>query len=340
MPTLTCAVLTESYVKAEELFADSAKKQDYVANVESANAIIENTTAKLEIITDDKKQRTAKIYWNKFCNSTVSTSAPNFCSFTGTEADADCKSYVIDKVVSKAFTIDEGNYQGSNLDFALVYADNLLKVMKYLDEKVASVGVASLDSFAQPNLFEGGIGCPDGSGSWIETFINAGYWSPDIIGYFLQTAKLNKFSSPFLLDGSNLFQHYWKAQMNAKNSNGDGAKTMFDQLKYYSDLFNVDAVSNKATYMVDRGSVAFASKPYWSAYTATNPKQGAGDLMKYSEPSKNIKGLTYDIYIKETCSGRFSKYDVLVVAEYGIYNGAAACDGSTGVLKFTCGVCP
>lgn len=337
---LTCAILTESFVKAEEMFMDSAKNQDYKANVVAANAIVENTTAKVDVVNDDQKKRVAKIYWNSLCAPTVITTTPDYCDFGGDKPNSECKTYEILKKASSEFSIDEADYKNSNLDFALAYADSLMKTMKAVDEKIAQVVVSTIDSFSSVNKFEGGIGCSDATGLFATTFIEPSLWTPDVIGYFIQAGIMNKFANPFLLDGSNLFQHAWKATQNAGNADGKGAKTMFDQIKYYSDLFNVEAVSPKKTFMIDRGAVAFAARPIWEGFSATSPKKGAGDLYKYSEKSKNITGLTYDIYVKETCSNEYSKYDVLVVANYDIFNGPSSCDSATGVIEFKCGACP
>lgn len=339
---ITASELTTALVKQELMWADSQKKQDYEANVVTANALIENTTAKLEIVQDtsDQKKRKAKIYWNEVCGITPSTGTPSYCTPNGTKPNSNGIEYDIAKKVSSAFKIDEADYVNNALMIPDVFADTLLKHMKALDEKIAQVAVSSLDSFVQINANQAGIGCSDASGDWVETFINPQYWSPSIMGYFKKTAILNKFNNPFLIDGSNLYDHYFNAQMNAGNDNGKGAKAMFDSMKFYSDLFNIDAVADKSTFMVNRGTVAFASKAWWTGVSQTNPKVDADGRKKFSVKSNNIKGLEYDVYIKSTCSSQFESHDVLIVAEYDIFNGAPACDEATGVIKFTCGACP
>ena len=187
---LTCATLTAAYFLAEAAFADSAKKIDYVAEVESAKAIVENSTARMEYITDSAKKRQARIYWNKFCNGVVSTTEPDFCAFTGPEADAQCKDYEIDSRVSTTFTIDEKNYETNNLNVPEVFADNMLKSMKALDEKVAQIIVAKLATFASANQYQEGIGCSDETGDWLSTYINPSYWSPSVYAYLVKAAKL------------------------------------------------------------------------------------------------------------------------------------------------------
>lgn len=339
---ITATVLTTALVKQELMWADSQKKQDYVANVGSANAIIENTTARLEIIQDtsDMKKRKAKIYWNEVCGITPSTGTPAYCAPDGAKPNSAAIEYDITKKVSSAFKIDEADYVNNTLRIPEVFADTLLKHMKALDEKIAQVSVSSLDAFVQINANQGGIGCSDSTGDWVETFINPSYWSPSVMSYFAKTATLNKFNNPFLLDGGNLYDHIVAAQANAANADGKGAAAMFNLMKTYSDLFNVEAVSAGSTYMINRGTVAFASKAWWTGVSQTAPIIDADGRKKFSIKSNNIAGLEYDVYIKSTCSSQFELHDVLIVAEYDILNGAPACDEATGVLKFTCGACP
>ncbi len=341
---ITATELTTAMVKQDLMWADSQRKQDYEANVVAANAIIENTTARLDVIQDtsDQKKRKVKIYWNDVCDPTVATTTPDYCSITGTEPNSAALEYEITKKVSSKFTIDEADYVSNMLTIEEVFADTLLKHMKALDEKIAQVAVSSLDSFAQVNALQNGIGCSDETGNWIETFINPSYWSPSIMGYLKRIAIKNKFGSPVLIDGSNLYDHYWAAQMNAGNANGAGAKNMFDQsgIKMYFDLFNVDAVADKSTFLMNRGSVAFAHKAWWDKFAQNAPKVDSDGRRKFSIPSKNLTGVKYDVYITSDCSAQFEKHNVLIVEEYDILNGAPSCDDSTGVIKLTCGACP
>lgn len=342
MATLTCAEITAAYFLQKDMFADSARNAEYIAEVNAANAIIENQTAKIDYVTDADKKRKARIYWNKFCNTDVQTTPADYCDIDGDEADAGCKDYEITLTANKSFKIDGANYENSNLNIAEVFADNMLKTKKALDEKITQMIVAAVDSFTSPNLYtQLGTGCPgqiSPSVSWAQTLIPPGMWTPELMNYFKNVARVNKFTSPFLLDGKNLDSTIWKAMMNAGNANGAGAANMIKLVKYYEDLINVEAVSPGKTFLIDRGVVAFAGRARWIKNSYQNPIQEK-DRMKYSEASDNIKGLTYDIYIKETCSGAYTKQDVLVDANFGVFNAPSNCNNGTGVLEFKCGPC-
>lgn len=342
MATLTCAELTAAYFLAQTMFADSAKKADYVVEVDSARALIENSTAQVQYLEDPKKEREARIYWTKFCNTTTSTDTPDFCTITGTEADAVCKDYAITLEVSKKFTIDDANYVNSNLNTIEVYADNMLKTMKVLDEKLGQMILAKLATFVSANLYqEAGPGCSDETGDWITTYIPPVRWTASIYAYFMKVAKMNHFSSAFLLDGENLFDIIVAAGLNEGNAEGKGAAAAVKLMKTYSDLFNMTSVAPSTTYMIERGTVAFGNKSLWKGTTAQNAIDRGGDIgFKYSQASLNLPGVTYDVYTTRDCSGPYEKLNTLIHTRFDLFNGAEGCDGQTGVLEFKCGACP
>ena len=344
MPTLTASALTASMFLQKSMFADSARKADYVAETNAAIALIENTTAKIQPIVGnaDKKQK-VKIYWNKFCAPAPGTTEPDFCNITGNQADSDAVEYEIDTHVTGKFTLDEALYEDNALNISEVFADNMLRTKKACDEQIAQSLIAKLDAFTSPNLYQEAPGCPGVASpqSWAQTYIAPHLWTPELMNYFRNVARINKFSAPFLLDGKNLNAQAWLAMMNAANANGSGASKMMQAMKYYEDLVNMEAVASGKTFMVDRGTVAFASRSRWANYTAANPIiESDISRKKYSEASENIPALKYDVYITTECSGPYKKHNVLVHGMYGLYNGAENCNEGTGVLEFVCGACP
>lgn len=348
MATLTAAALTAIYYSAESLFADGQKKADYIAEVNAANAIIENTTAKINVLDQNNKVREAKIYWNKKTTTTITDCAEtpiDLCALTGDESDADGKTYAISECTSAGFVVDDALYAGSNLNANEVFADNLLKTMKALDEAIAQKVIAKVDSFSSANLHTGGVGCPGvvtPAVSWAQTYIEPSLWTPELMAYFLQAARINKFSNPFLLDGDNLYTQVFRALNNASNADGSGAAAMIKKMKYYEDVVNMATVngSDKKTYMIERGTVAFSSYSLWAKNGMSNPLNHGAGQFKFSIPSKNIPGLVYDVYTKDECSGEYEKHTVTLKANYDVFNGPAAVNGSTGVLEFLCGACP
>jgi hypothetical protein len=347
MATLTCAALTAIYYSAEGVFADGQKKSDYVAEVNAAKAIIENTTSTIKLIDNANKPRTARVYWSKLCNITVGDCEDtpiDECAITGQDADAACEDYTIEGCLHASFNVDEALYVGSNLNFNDVIADNMLLTMKALDEKVAQFIIAKVDSFSSANLHTTvGIGCPSVLPSnWAVTNIDPAYWTPDIMAYFLKVARINKFDNPFLLDGDNLYTQMFKAMSEAGNADGSGAKVKLMKMKYYEDMVNMAIVnpSTSKTFMINRGALAFKSYALWDGISMTNPKEHGAGKFKFSIASKNIPGLKYDVYTESVCSGPYEKHKFLLKTNLDVFNAPVGCNAGTGVLEFACAACP
>lgn len=349
MATLTCAALTAIYYSAETVYADGQKKSDYVAEVNAAQAIIENTTATINLIDNANKPRTARVFWSKLCNVTVgdcATTPIDVCTIPEVEADAACADYTIGGCVWASFSVDEAKYVGSNLNFNDVIADNMLLTLKSMDEKVTQFIIAKVDSFSSPNLMTtSGIGCPSiitPTPNWGVTNIDPAYWNMNLMSYFLQVARINKFDNPFLLDGDNLYAQYFNAMAEAGDANGSGNKVKASKVKYYEDMVNMAIVnpSVRKTFLINKGAVAFKSYALWEKNKMTNPLEHGAGKFKFSVASKNLPGVTYDVYTETVCSNEYNKHKFLFKLNLDVFSGPVGCNAGTGVLEFACAPCP
>lgn len=348
MPTLTPSALTAIYYSAEKMYKDGQLKEDYTAEVNAALAVIDNTTVKIELKDEDDKPRTATVYWSKKPTSNLGdcTETPNnLCALTGNEADSAKKDYTVSECVTNSFTVDENLYQSNYLRAEDVMSNDLLLAMKEMDEAVSQKMIAKIDSFSSANLYtKVGIGCPADPSplSWAQTYIQPQFWTPEIMGYFKQVARINKFSSPWLLDGDNLYNKLFQTEHNQANADGKGAFSMLRGMKYYEDLYNMPIVnpSDSKTFMINRGTTAFSSYAYWDKFGPENAQDHGSGQFKFSVKSKNIPGLTYDVYTLSVCSGRHMKHTWTLEGHYDLFNGPPANSGATGILEFICGACP
>src|SRR5690606_41264346 len=100
---------------------------------------------------------------------------------------------------------------GTNTDDATEYeyqediAKEMLDKLKLLDDKIPQLGLAALSSFTGVNKYTTGIA--EGTGN---LFIPPAYWGPDLMAEFSMIAIVNKFNSPYLISGSNLYKANWK----------------------------------------------------------------------------------------------------------------------------------
>ncbi len=335
----TCSTLAEVQLKAEQIWADNAAKKDYIAKVETLTAVRKEQTTRLAPLQDPEKDKTVKLIWVKDCDETTSACG-NECTVGGNELETACDTHSLDICRTAGFTVDEKDLRGNVINKEELIAKGFLKKMKVLDEYLATQAVSKIDSFKGVNAYAGGKGTVAG----FNTTISPAYWNASLFSYLYLVSQKNKFSDSYLLSGTNLFESFWNAQMNAGNADGKGAKTMFDQFRTYFDVFNIDTVldPDKATFLIDRNAIAFESKAYynWSAGDArANQYGGVGGSvgMKYQIESMNLPGVFYDVTYKVVCSGDEIKHHFSLSTKAGIFRNPVGCNlNNTGILKFKC----
>jgi hypothetical protein len=330
--TFTCAQLQAVMAEVDRIWADNQQVSEYTPEVGVLTALRTEQTARMEILENPEKDLELKLYWAADCNTSLADCGDD-CTIGGPEAEAQCKTYALDICKKAGFSITEKRFRTSNLNRNQVVAKSMAKRMKELDEFLAQTAVAKLNAFAGTNQFEG-IGDVDSNG----TYIAPSYWTADIYGYFSQVAVMNKFNSPFMIHGGNLYQMKWQAELNNVDPARKDQLLKLTSLRSYWDIFNIDSVNSpeKASYMVAKGAIAFASKAY---YTST-PTTYFHD-QRYSIESKALPGVFYDVYYNNECVAGGSgdvKHNWTLYVKAGIFSNPFGCnDDVTGVIKFLCG---
>lgn len=328
---ITCGDLLAIVDKADALWPENASNKQYVANTVTMDAILANQTVKLDPLQDKTKVHTLKLIWLEMCGQTT-TSCTDLCD-AGTldEIQGACVEYTTTCLAETGFKIPLFAFDTTSYEFQEAVAKGLLASMKALDEKLATLGVAALSSFSGANLFDDGIF--EGTDN---LFIAPPYWGPDLMGQFAMAAIINKFKNPYLLSGTNLYTANWNAMMNAGNGEGKGAAKKMDFFPLYSDLFNVDAIAGKVTFLIDPNAIAFANRSRFP----TTPMQitNGADKTLYSIESKNLPGIFYDVIHYTTCSGDEIYYNWKLKVHGNFLQNPTGCDTDiTGVLEFQCG---
>lgn len=336
--SITCSTLADVQLKADTIWADSASKKDYVAKVETLTAIRKEQTANLASL-EQPKDNAVKLIWVKDCDDATAACGTE-CTVGGTELEIACDTHSLDICRTASFTIDEKELRSNVMSIEDFLTKAFLRKIKTLDEYLAAQAVSKLDSFKGVNAYTGGKGTVTG----FSTTVAPAYWNASLFSYLHLIGQKNRFADPYILSGTNLFEAYWNAGMNAGNADGSGAKNMFDSLRTNFDVFNIDTVldPDKVTFLIDKNAVAFASKTYynWNAGDARAQQYGGsgGSVgMKYQVPSNNLPGVFYDVTYKVTCSGDEIKHNFTLAVKAGIFRNPVGCNvNNTGVLKLLC----
>lgn len=338
----SCSDLAQVHLKAEQIWADNASNKDYVANVGTAKAIMQEQTVQIAEFSsqqENPKDKTVKLIWVKDCDET-SADCSDECTISGVELETACDTHALDICRNSAFQVDEKATRSNDINVQELVAKGMLKRMKVLDEYIAQTMVNDLYMFRGANQYTGGKGTVVG----FDTNIAPAFWNPSLFSYLSLVSVKNKFSNPFLLSGTNLYEAAWIAAKNRGNANGSGDAAMFDTFRTYFDVFNIDTELDpeKITFMIDKNAVGFFSKTYypWTAGDERANKYGGvgGSVgMKYQVESMNLPGVFYDVTYQVVCESNEIKHKFRLDLNAGFFRNPVGCNlNNTGILTFHC----
>ena len=175
----------------------------------------------------------------------------------------------------------------------------MVRHMAAMDEYIAQYILTGLLANAGVNAFTGGIGTVAGN----NTLIAPQYWDANAFGYFDQVARLNKFRKSL----------WHNRQQPLSASSGAHRKMLptlmekalplrLDRSRCIRTLKTSRCMPRNRPSLFIKGSVAFINKA-WNPSNAANAENKAGNYWLWSEASRNLPGVTYDIIMQQTCPG-------------------------------------
>ena len=334
MSTLfSCGYLSAVQAKADAIFADPMLNNDAVVDAIAARAVLEQQQGMIRMpsITGTKNKE-LRVEWLTKCSPTTEECSDD-CTITGEDATPECKDYELKCLRETSFKVGERHYRDRSIEKVESVALNIVRHMGAMDEYTARYILTGLLANAGVNAFTGGIGTVAGT----NTLIAPQYWDANAFGYFDQVARLNKFRNPYVITGNNMYQLLWSVPLDAANDNGKGSFRKINTLKIYQDPENVEVYAPKQTFLIHKGSVAFINKA-WNPVNAANAIEQAPGIFQWSEPSRNLPGVMYDITMKQTCeSNEF--YEAYKIQLHGLFavNPYPCSETNTGILVFECG---
>jgi len=330
--SVDCGYLATLQAMMDKIWVDPIANIDLIADVEAAKAVLENQQVNFSEITG-KKKRTMSLEWQTKCDVTT-TACTDDCDITGEDIEPECKEYEIECLRETTFLVPERVYRERTITMQEAIARNMLLHKKALDEWLAQYIVTGLLANAGTNAFTGGVGTVAAA----LTTIPSNNWDDYIWGYFNRVIRGNKFKSPYLLTGDNLYQLLFNRQHEAMTEAGKAAMSKIGSIrKVYVDPENVEAIALNTTFLIHKTAVAFVNKA-WYPLGAVNAEKRAGVYWMWSEASNNIPGVYYDIFLKEACAENdFTQ--AYKVQLHGLFamNPYPCDETNTGILAFACG---
>jgi hypothetical protein len=258
----TAGVFNETTLRTIRLVADAIMfddriKQQYIPKIDIIAAVQSVQTANILPTPARKKDVDVEVIWQNVCNPACEENVT--CEIGGEKSSTNAQEYALtwERVIN--FSEDEADYIDNEFNIETAIAKQLLVADKTLVECFAQYVVANLNTFSGTNQFTAGKGTVAGN----ITSIAAAFWDWTLFAYFQRVGILNRFTNPIFLSGSNFYEQYFLSDYKRLNADGK-AETIFDRMRMYFDLFNIDSVNDPDlyTYLLSQGSLAMASKFY------------------------------------------------------------------------------
>lgn len=331
--TVDCGYLATIQAMADELWIDPIKNIDLIADAESAKAVLENQQVKLGDLQVKDKKRVVSLEWLTACDADTQACSDD-CSIDGDDATPECKDYEISCLQESTFKVFDRVYREKTSNPAESIAFNLEYRKKRLDEWIAQYIVTALVANAGTNAF---TGAPGTVGAAVTT-IPAANWNDNIWGYFARVIRGNKFKSAYGITGDNLFQLIYNRLAEFANADGKGNVNKMGALqnRMYLDPENVEAIAAGYTFLLHKTAAAFVGKS-WYPQGGANAVELTADRMAWSEPSRNLPGISYDVFTERGCTSN-DYYTAFKVQLHGVFalNPTPCSETNTGILAFTC----
>ena len=327
-------ILNNIRVKAENIMFDDRIKQQFDARYDVIKLINNIQTANVyPSLARFQKKVAVDVMWQNVCGQDVEDNVN--CTVGGDKSSTNLDTYTLsyEKVVN--FSSSENDFDDNEFDIQTAIAKQFLKADKNLTEDFAQYAVGIIDANAGWNTTS-----PEGKGDIVgaDTYIAPAYWNASLAAYFSRVAILNKFTSPVILSGTNLYEQMYVAAANNANANGKGDYILYGDMNLYFDLFNVDTVTtpNQNSYLISQGALAMANRALH-----TDRVEVLHDWSRWRMPSRYLPNMYYDVFYETDCEYDrvIHKFKVKLVADVFV-NPTGCDDNNTGILSFTCGVDP
>ena len=330
--------LLQLRAKAAELMFDDRIKQQFIPQIGVIEGVRAAQTAQvlnarfnqIKDSTGKTKKYDVELVWDNACG--IEAEDCTVCDFGGDKLSTNAQLYSLGFCKEVKFSVDEYDYVDNELDAMLAIAKGLLRADKELVEAYAAYVVAVLGANKGVNMMGTGS---KGVVSANDTYILPAYWDAKLMAYFMRVAQLNRFTSPTLISGSNLFEEYLVIAQLMADANGKGNAALLKAMPIFFDLFNIDTINSPdlVTYMLSQGSVAMASRAYNPVNVETTQT-----FKRWSKVSEFVPELKYDLFYESVCSNDMVKHSFKTKLTADLFVNPEGCEATnTGILTFLCG---
>ncbi len=325
----TSSEICDTLVAQDKIWDNPQLQVEYNSDVEALRAVREQQTAKISDA-DFARKSTISIAWLDTCDIAVED-CDDECTISGDEVQSRTEDLTVDLCKQVTFKVSLDTLRNNMFNADEIVAKASLKAKKELDEWLVQQAIAKLVTFAGTNEVTDAALYQT---QYEITNIDDSLWTADLFAYFAMVKAVNRLAQPYMIHGTNFFTLMHNATLNLQSLDQKDNTLKFGIFKQYWDMYNMAATGHTAdTFMIDKAAVAFVSTNRYSK--GGSPLQVVADTFQYTDQSKALPGVYYDVIKQRTCTNGlyYDTYKYKVNA--GVFNNPTVCTaGRTGVLQF------
>jgi hypothetical protein len=335
---IDCALTLEQKLEIEQVWDDGGSvSAEYVAVTDAARAVLDNQTANFRLLEDPDKDYDLKVWWPDDCRSGEPDDCEDECQVDGPVAGTQCVDYSLTDCFGWSWGITQKMFRTSNLTRDKLIAVEALKAAKIMDEKLDRKAMSLFMAARGTNKFSAGQYNVNG----LVTEIPAAAWNADLMGYLYMAAKKNKQTLPRVLTDTNFAQYKWLVEMQKTNPTGAAEMAKLMSLgDPYFDINMDEYLGHKSTFLYQGNALFIANQARNAGMNRGITVPVAGDVPVTWDimESKNLPGITYDLFYSKKClAGGDIKESWRLQFRGGFFSNPTGCDTDrTGVLELRC----
>ena len=347
MPNFSEYDLVDAVAELSTVWGDSFPRRGSQPKIKTIQALKDREIVDSETFSSpDTKHRKVVVRWlDSDCNTEASVCAAPACDLAeGAVGDSGSATYEIQKCVSHLVQV-KNQFTNSNLDRAILIAEQLKKLDVILANKLNKVAIAFIHANIGANLltYENLEGQAVYDGATKLTTITTDYtkndpakWNSQLMGYLNLAAEESLQENPFVLDSSNFALDTIFALQGQQQENFAAKKLMYDMFDFANDVkINAEVAPLKMSYVIDPRSYAI---PTENRFTATPTTNYNPQKTSYKVRSKVLPWVEIDITYQQVCVDGVYYDRFLGEIHYDMFNAPDICNtGTTGILGFAKG---
>lgn len=288
-------------LKIDEIWDDAKQKDVYIAHVDAAVQLIENQTARFEVLQDRNKDNYVTIAWINPCGI-VTSDAGTDCDLSGPLIESDSQDYEFTLSQKVDFSVDEETARTNIFEVDEVVAKAMMKAIKELDEWWNMRILMRYHEFAGANApVIAGVANPFTWDNANQTSnLPSANYDVKMMASLMKQQNLNNVSSAFFVDRGELFEPWWNAKIEKMNLDGAGDAERIKAIDLAFDMWGFNKAGlTESMFMLEQNAVCLVT------YNRHGDKPevlgGKVQQTRYTVPSKNLPGVKYDVFYQLSC---------------------------------------